>query len=327
LVKDILAKTKNRVKVVHVKPYWYFELPVYAEIKVQMRNIYLYKYRKELSGFDAIVSTLYNDLFIKKIISEKIKLVYSGHGVSNSEYSFDNDIIGFDFVLISGEAEFYERIKRKQISKYNSAVIGYPKIDVIPETTNSIFQNNNKTFLYNPHWRKEYTSYYKYGIEILSFFKSHPEYNLIFAPHSLLKERYFNLNLEVRKFKNVDNILIDLGSENANNMTYTKDADIYIGDYSSQALEFVLLKQRPCIFIDPENNESSENALSWRMGKVYKNFSMDVLENAINEAEKLFREKYKAEQLNLISKLFTISKEKTSSEAAALAIYTFLNSM
>ena len=35
-------------------------------------------------------------------------------------------------------------------------------------------------------------------------------------------------------------------------MTYTKQADIYLGDVSSQVYEF-MLKPRPCIFFNPEN--------------------------------------------------------------------------
>jgi len=288
-----------------------------------MRNLYFRKYKKELKENGIVVSTLYNELSLKDIVSKNLKMIYTSHGVSNREYSFSDKIKGYDFVLFAGEAEFQERKKRKQVTENNSAVIGYPKIDVIPQTSTPIFKNRNKTFLYNPHWERDHTSYFKYGKDILLFFKDHPKYNLIFAPHSLLNERHFMLSRDIREFKNSENILIDLGSERANNMTYTKYSDVYIGDYSSQALEFALLKQRPCIFIDPETAENEERALSWQMGEVYTGITSEVLEKAINDAEKLFLERYKTKQVKIIDKLFSIPKDITSSEVAAQAIYDF----
>jgi hypothetical protein len=323
LVKDILAKTKNRVKVAHAKPYWHFELPVYAEIKIQMRNIYFYKYRKELSGFDAIVSTLYNDLSLKKILPGNPKLIFSNHGISNRSYSFSDEIKGYDFILLPSLWEKKIREQKNQLKKDNYAVIGYPKLDVIDKAKVKLFDNNNKTILYNPHWERAHSSYFDYGKEILSFFKKNTNYNLIFSPHSLLKERYPKIYFDILKFRNAPNIRIDLGSEYANNMTYTVNSDIYLGDFSSQALEFALIQRRPCIFIN-DKKDDDEKEIAWGMGKVFDSVNGDSLSGILNDAEIMFEKKYRKEQDKIINRLFTLPENSTSSKFAAHAIYNSL---
>ena len=322
LVEKILSAKENNVNVILVKPHWYFQMPVYVEIKIRMRDLYFLKYRSLLREYDVIVTTIYNDLSLKRVVSPDLKLVYAGHGVSNTEYSFDDKVKDFDLVLVPGKWECEKRKEKKQLNDNNCKVAGYPKLDVISQgTTGKLFDNDHPTVLYNPHWNKKYSSYFKFGTTILRFFQDHPEYNLIFSPHSLLKERHFFLSWELRRFRNLKNILIDLGSERANNMTYTKYADIYLGDYSSQALEFTLLKRRPCIFLNA--NYSAEKAISWQMGKVYEDISSNLLGLAIKDSETLFHERYKKEQDNVINKLFTLPENGSSSSAAASAITSF----
>jgi len=325
LVKELLSKQKNSVSVRYVKPYWYFQVPVYVEIKIQMRNFYYRRYRKQFSEFDAIISGIYNDLELRKYIDEDVKIVYTGHGVSNTLYSFDDAIKGYDYVLLPGKWEFEKRKKNKQLNADNSSVIGYPKLDVVSKASNKLFDNNNKVVIYNPHWNKKFSSYYKYGEVILNYFKNNPDYNLIFAPHSLLKERHYKMMLDLNRFRNCPNIIIDYGSENSNNMMYTQVSDIYLGDFSSQALEFGLQKLRPCVFINALNCEDKDAPISWGMGEVYNSVSTKNLSLILEKADRLFNEKYKEEQGSVIEKLFSIPANGTSSAAAAHAVFKYIN--
>ncbi len=120
---------------------------------------------------------------------------------------------------------------------------------------------------------------------------------------------------------------MDLGSEKANNMTYTESADIYLADMSSQALEFSLLKRRPCIFINSQNISDEDVPISWGMGKVYDNISSKTLDSVLNDAESLFVEKYSKEQDKIINQTFTIPKNITSSTEAAKVIYNYAQTL
>ena len=77
---------------------------------------------------------------------------------------------------------------------------------------------------------------------------------MIFSPHPLVghlsKKRGYEIN---EKDIAEDNILVDMGSNQCLDGTYTCIADIYIGDISSMVTEWVLQEPRPCIFINAHN--------------------------------------------------------------------------
>jgi len=325
LLKSKLSESKNNVTIKLLRPYWYFQVPVYVEIKIQLRNILFKKYKSYLKSFDTIFSNIYSDLAFKKIVSDKSKMIFYDHGPANRAYSFDDAIKKYDYVLLHSWWEYEKRKELNQITKDSFAVIGYPKLDVISNNQlSTFFQNKNKTILYNPHWDKNFSSFYKYGIEILRFFKNNTNLNLIFAPHSLIIERYPKILWEIKEFKNCSNILIDLSSEKANDMSYTRYSDIYMGEFSSQVLEFSLLKRRPCIFINATNIKQKDFPISWSMGKVYDNFSANQLDSIVEESETLFNNEYSNIQLSIMEQTFSIPKNETSSFVAAKSIYEFL---
>ncbi len=323
LIKDILGSNDHNVNVIKIVPYWIFPIPTYLEIKIYARKFHLKKYKDLLAQQDIIVAAQYADIVLKKMLPEKIKIVYSTHGVNNRKYSFDDIISEFDLALLSSEWECKMRIEKKQLTKDNCVAIGYPKLDVIKKDKTKFFNNNRKTVIYIPHWERSHTSYFKYGREILDFFAKNKAYNLIFAPHSLLKTRYPKIYLEIAKFRKSDNILIDLGSEMASNMTYTRSADIFLGDFSSQALEFALLEKRPCIFINPDKN-SDEIPISWGLGNVYDEDNFNIRQ-MLNEAQDLFETKYKKKQEKIIAQMFTLPEKENSSSFAAKKILQFID--
>ena len=78
---------------------------------------------------------------------------------------------------------------------------------------------------------------------------------------------------------------IDLGSHKSTDMSYTREADIYLGDVSSQVYEF-LSGPKPCVFIGSENVKWRDNPdyAHWSYGPVCHSVSqvMDALEQAEN---------------------------------------------
>src|SRR3546814_14155415 len=91
-----------------------------------------------------------------------------------------------------------------------------------------------------PHFDEKLSSWLKYGKDIMSYFRDQDKFNLIFAPHIRILERISNEDISfIRSLSGYENILADLTSDRLFDMTYTRSADIYVGDVSSQVYEFI----------------------------------------------------------------------------------------
>ncbi len=117
------------------------------------------------------------------------------------------------------------------------------------------------------------------------------------------------------------NILVDPGSLASIDMTYTRAADIYLGDVSSLVYEF-LVEPRPCLFFNRSkaNWRDNENFVFWSTG--------DVLESPAELPAALARAqsdpmRYRAEQEHAFSDAFDLT-DTPSSVRAAEAITGFL---
>jgi len=120
---------------------------------------------------------------------------------------------------------------------------------------------------------------------LLEKFAEEQGINFIFAPHiRLFKEASAAVRAQLEKYGDHPNIHVDLGSERSTDMTYTRSADIYLGDVSSQVYEF-LSKPKPCIFIGQKDIDwqNDINFMHWTFGPVCHNVS-DVM-SAIRTAD------------------------------------------
>jgi hypothetical protein len=316
LIKTFLKKFNcSTIQVKVLRPYWYFTLPHYLEIKLQLRKVLFMKYKKLLSGFDGFVSTLYDDADLKKSFPGK-KFVYTTHGAGSNPYAFDNRIKNFDLFFIAGKKDWEQRKLLRQLTDSNHVITGYVKYDLLKkDPVKEYFKNGKPTVLYNPHWVPGQSSFFKFGLQILDFFAVTEQYNLIFAPHSLLFVRNKRFWLKMLQYKKYSNILIDTGSETGNDMSYTKTADLYLGDSSSQALEFLLIKERPCLFLDAyELQQTGEDQfIAWTLGDVISD--LDHIGISLDKAFEEHEHKYLRLQKELMNEMF----EKTSSAPSYLA--------
>ena len=218
----------------------------------------------------------------------------------------------------------------------NHALVGYPKFDIIDmKNMNepSLFNNSNPTVLYNPHFEAKLSSWHEMGIEVLKFFYNRDDYNLILAPHVMLFKRRLHVSLQSgifkfvksipRKYWECPTIRIDLGSMNSFNMKYTLNADIYLGDVSSQIYEF-LYKPKPCIFLNSHqaNWIKNPNYLHWHCGPVIN--KVGDLTGILNELDSIHGH-YRDIQIQRFSETFDLTSEPSSARAAK-AIVSFLES-
>ncbi len=162
------------------------------------------------------------------------------------------------------------------------------------------------------------------GLDILEFFKNHPDWNLIFAPHVELALRNKCQDpLLAKKYDNSPNIHIDLGSAASVDMTYMLAADIYLGDISSQVYEF-LLEKRPCIFLNAHGVswEDDPNYLHWSFGQVVNDVDLGlkpVLEQAFTTHKQFLQKQQEA-----FDYTFYNDPKSTAAERGAKAIADFL---
>ena len=105
--------------------------------------------------------------------------------------------------------------------------------------------------------------------ELLRGFRADRSRNLIVAPHvKLFRRRSARLRARLRALSD-QSILVDPGSERSLDNSYTEAADIYVGDVSSQVVEF-LARPRPCVFLNAHGAAWQDNLhyALWQLGEV-----------------------------------------------------------
>jgi CDP-glycerol glycerophosphotransferase (TagB/SpsB family) len=143
-----------------------------------------------------------------------------------------------------------------------------------------LFANGRPTIVYNPHHRPGTTSWTEMGEAVLDRFARGSDYNLVFAPHIRMFDPPRRYRARFRKYERLDHMRVDLGSPSSIDMSYTLGADIYLGDISSQVLEFIA-RPRPAIFLNPRGLawRGDHDFVNWQLGLVVED--MQGLERAL----------------------------------------------
>ena len=287
-----------------------------------------------LKQFDALVVPETTTTILKSYYQlQKPKLIHIPHGAGDKSIAISPDIRHFDFVLLPGVKTRNRMLAAGVIREDNYAIVGYPKFDCYKQPSSPKFFNDRKpVVLYNPHFDPKLSSWFKFGEKLLDFFASQHDYNLIFAPHVMLFRRKVLASVEHRtiryrralpqRFLRAPNILIDTGSARSVDMTYTRAADIYIGDVSSQVYEFIE-RPRPAFFLNSHQARWSESPSYefWRFGPVAENFYQFVQQFAEYTSSGSFN---KHIQTMAFAETFMLDKQQTSSLRAAKSIAQFL---
>ena len=281
--------------------------------------------------FNAIVAPERNFVRLRTQFGvEKPLLVYTRHGAGDREGGFGNQFDAYktlDLMLLPGQ-KYIDRLKELNLlERGKSAVVGYPKFEVVKglnKQKKQFFQNNNPIVVYNPHFEQRVSSWGQMGLDVLEFFKKHPEWNLIFAPHvELALRKQCQDPLLAKKYNNLPNIHIDLGSSFSVDMTYMLAADIYLGDISSQVYEF-LLEKRPCIFLNGHGVcwQDDPYYLHWGFGQVVNDVHQE-LRPALEQAFTTHKQFLKTQQ-DAFDYTFYTKTESTAAERGAKVIAEFL---
>ena len=282
-----------------------------------------------LSSFDALVFTdyIHHTLYKYRKNKKKPSFIYLSHGHAGRAYSYKKDLLDFDLHLINGTF-FYNQLKERGLLSKQNIMYGYPKMDAIKnQIKKTYFNNKNPVVLYNPHFTPPFSSWHHYGLEVLEFFYNNTDYNLIFAPHiNLFAEKGKEKKEAIpKKFFEAKNIHIDLGSIESVNMTYPTQANIYLGDVSSQVYEFIITP-RPCVFINSENIsfKKDSNYRFWQCGEVIN--TVKKLDKALQNIKLNFQE-FKPIQEHINQENIYSEEGSTATQRAVKAINTHLENL
>ncbi len=226
---------------------------------------------------------------------DRLRIVHTRHGAGDRAIGFDPASRLFDHVLVAGETIRDRLIGEAGVAPERITVVGYPKFDLAGDVRPRLPMqaNGRPTVLYNPHVAPHLSSWYRHGRAVLDHFARSDRYNLIFAPHVMLFHRPFALTIDPPRLRvpgtvpraahRAPNICIDLSSPACTDMTYTRAADIYLGDVSSQIYEF-LRRPRPCIFLNSHRiaHAGDPSFAHWGAGRVIE--TPAALDDALAEA-------------------------------------------
>lgn len=272
-----------------------------------------------LNAYDAIVAPERTTAILRLFGVNRPKLVYTQHGAGDRGGPFEPRLRQFDLVFAAGLKQRDRMLAENLVTDARCAVVGYPKFDLVdrldPQSPHR-FAVERPVVLYNPHFDRRLSSWPQWGQAVLRAFAEQSKYNLIFAPHlRLFRGREASDIPALAPFVGHPAIHIDLGRTMAAiDMSYTRSADVYLGDVSSQIYEF-LRRPKPCVFLNPQHVDwhDDESYRHWRFGPVLED--VRYLIPAIREAQETHTA-YVAEQLEGFQYTFDLSGENSSVRAA-----------
>ena len=222
---------------------------------------------------DAIVTAERTSTILKRLPGRTPPIYHIPHGAGDRAKGFERRIALFDHVLVAGPKDRDRMIAEGLLISSQVSVTGSIKLSGIRRLQQErprFFDNDRPVVLYNPHFDQLLASWDNQGRDLIERITQDGRYNLIVAPHV----RLFETASDAEKapwltLAKADQILIDLGSERSSDMSYTRAADIYLGDVSSQIYEF-LSEPRPAIFVNAHDVpwEDDENYRMWHFGDV-----------------------------------------------------------
>jgi hypothetical protein len=150
-----------------------------------------------------------------------------------------------------------------------------------------LFADDRPTLLYTPHWQRHRSSWWAWGREIVAMLCAQRKWNVILAPHQRLAEKDPELGRILADAARHDHVHGDLDGFAMVDGSYTAAADLYLGDTSSQVVEF-LGQPRPCIFLNNDRVDwrAAPDRGFWACGEVVD--ELDRLPGALEEAAALY---------------------------------------
>lgn len=201
-----------------------------------------------------------------------VHIVQIFHGMSDKPFTYERDFSDYALCLCAGQRQLDRLLRHEHNRHIRAVMVGYPKFDIIPAMS-PLFQNERKTLIYCPTWRKGGISSIERFLDDAMVVAALAErYNMIVKPHPNI----FNPDRPCFDRSIVDRLETLPGIRlvrSGNVMPWFAQADLFIGDISAAGYEWLYFN-RPMVFLNPRPGDlrSSQDveALTylWQCGAV-----------------------------------------------------------
>jgi hypothetical protein len=305
--------------------YFYNRLKLPVRLNQTYSNIIRYN-KKIIRGSDVILSGSYEvPRVLTKFGLRNRFVIFTRHGTGDREYTFKKDLYDFDLVFIPSK-KMYNQFKELNILKKLKSylLVDYSKFDYLfynkDNPSLNIFDNDLPIILYNPHYDKKLSSFYKDSEKIIFTIVESGKYNVILSPHPLVNI-WFLLDRIKKRYPRSKRLHKDWSSLHKVNFDYMQIADLYLGDVSSNVYEWLYFN-KPIIFYNSHNIDWKNNPYYkfWELGEVVTDQYQ-----LIDRLEKTFRvsDRYKGAREKMKAYTFGTIDGKASSRNAA-ELYKYL---
>jgi len=209
----------------------------------------LLRLARYLSGSRLVVCAEQTSLWLPRLLPGLSRFIFTVHGAGPINDKRDGRLKCAHKILIPSPLHTPTYISRG-VRPERIVVTGYAKSAFQPSVVRSdLFAADRPILLYTPHWRRNFSSWWDWGADVAKMLADQRQFNVVIAPHQRLFERDPGAAELLEKLARYDHVHVDCGSFAMVDGSYTQMADIYLGDSSSQVVEY-LARPRPAIFLD-----------------------------------------------------------------------------
>lgn len=255
-------------------------LPWYARLARAMlggergaKPVALIAWRRRLLRHDALIAAERTSTLLKAWPGRRPVMIHIPHGAGDRAGGFDPRIRRFDHVLVNGPSVYDRTLAEGLATQARMTIIGSLKLAVLtgPDAPPPprLFVDDRPVVVYNPHFDTRLSSW-ALARPLAEAIVADGRFNLIVAPHARLGETLGETErAEWAGLAAHPAVHVDFGSLRLGDMSYTRVADAYLGDVSSQLYEF-LYRPRPAVFANAHRVAwaGDGNYRMWTLGEV-----------------------------------------------------------
>ena len=198
-----------------------------------------------------------------------MRFIMTAHGAGSVSNRIDRRREAAYRLFLPSEAEG-EALVRCGKDRARIVTTGYVKAAFRHQTERRrLFAQERPVIVYSPHWQRHRSSWWAWGREVVAMLAAQDRYNVVIAPHQRLVEKDPMLRDVLAAVAHLPHVHTDLDSFAMVDGSYMAMADLYLGDTSSQVVEF-LMRPRPCVFLDAQGIDwrATDDHDFWECGAV-----------------------------------------------------------
>ncbi|MGK2909815.1 MAG: hypothetical protein ACSLE1_08460 [Sphingobium sp.] len=209
----------------------------------------LLRLARHLWNVPVVVCAEQTSLWLPRLLPIRSRFIFTVHGAGPLNYNKDGRLRSARRLLVPSHHLTEDHVAHG-IVRASIRATGYVKSAFRPSVTAAdIFSKARPVLLYAPHWQRYRSSWWDWGRQIVQMLAAQDHFNVILAPHQRLFESDPDARGFLERFAALPHVHVDSGSFAMVDGSYTKMADLYLGDSSSQIIEY-LANPKPCVILD-----------------------------------------------------------------------------